>query len=117
MISVTVSGRIDHSVLENIFRSNVQNVSYTKFNKSGNVELLSVAGSSYFLRTNDTIGFILLSLYDGSEQQIDFGRIGGGTGVFNIRLGAGDKIEQEILFEIKQAAENAGLNILESGTE
>lgn len=114
MISVTVSGRIDNNILKNIFESNVQDVTYVRFNKAGNVEAFSIAGTNYFLRTNDTIGFALFSFYDGSDQRIDFGRIGGGSGLLNIRLGAGNKIEDKILRGIKESAEDAGVSVSES---
>ncbi len=110
-MSVTVSGKIEHGDLENIFSRNVQEVSFTKFYKSGNVEALNMAGSTFFFRSNDTIGFIFLSFYDGSEQKIDFGRVGGGSGILNIRWGAGNKLEENILQEIKQAADGAGVTV------
>jgi len=83
-------------------------VEYSKIERSGNVEMVAIAGSKYYLRTNDTIGFILVSFYDGYSQKIDFGRVGGGSGLLNIRLGAGDKDEERILEEIKKAAQSIG---------
>ncbi|MCW6170971.1 MAG: hypothetical protein LVQ96_07345 [Thermoplasmatales archaeon] len=76
-----------------------------------------MTGLSYFLRSNGTIGFILLSFYNGSEQRIDFGRVGGGSDLVNIRWGAGNKIKESVLQDIKQAAENIGANVTESRIE
>jgi len=70
--------------------------------------MVAIAGSKYYLRTDDTIGFILVSFYDGYLQKIDFGCVGGGSGLFNIRPGAGDKDEGRILEEIKRAAQSIG---------
>lgn len=111
MMSVTVSTKIGAEHLADIFSRNVGNVVYSKSHVSGNIETLNMAGTSFFLRTNDTIGFALFSFYNGSEQEIDFGRIGGGSGLLNIRWGAGNKVEEKILQGIKEAAENMGATV------
>jgi hypothetical protein len=108
MLSVTLSRRINADELISIFSRNVQALVYSKTHVSGNVEVLNLAGTAFFLRTTDTIGFVLFSFYNGAEQKIDFGRIGGGSGLLNIRWGAGNKVEEKILREIRQAAENIG---------
>ena len=111
MMSVTVSTKIDAEQLADIFSRNVGNVVYSKSHVSGNIETLNMAGTSFFLRTNDTIGFALFSFYSGSEQEIDYRRIGGGSGLLNIRWGAGNKVEEKILQGIKEAAENMGATV------
>ncbi len=108
MLSVTLSKRINADELISIFSRNVQALVYSKTHVSGNVEVLNLAGTAFFLRTTDTIGFVLFSFYNGAEQKIDFGRIGGGSGLLNIRWGAGNKVKEKILREIRQAAENIG---------
>ena len=108
MMSVTLSTKIDAEQLSDIFSRNVEKVVYSQNYVSGNIEVLNMAGTIFFLRTKDTIGFVLLSFYNGSEQKIDFGRIGGGSGLLNLRWGAGDKVEEKILRAIKEAAENMG---------
>ena len=111
MISITVSKRVDPEDLSRTFSNNVESVEHSKFYKSGNVEVLNMAGTVFFFRTRDTIGFILVSFYNGYEQKIDFGRVGGGAGIFNIRLGAGNSVEERILDGIKQVAENIGATV------
>ena len=37
-----------------------------------------------------------------------FGRVGGGSGLLNIRWGAGNKVEENIKVGIQKLAENAG---------
>ncbi|MCL4343041.1 MAG: hypothetical protein M1267_04225 [Candidatus Thermoplasmatota archaeon] len=111
MISITVSKRIDPEDLSRAFSNCVQNVVHSKTYKSGNVEVLNMAGTVYFFRSNDTIGFVLASFYNGYDQKIDFGRVGGGSGIFNIRMGAGDKVEERILEGIKQVADNIGATV------
>ena len=110
-MSVTVLAKIGAEQLADIFSRNVGNVVYSKSHVFGNIETLNMAGTSFFLRTNDTIGFALFSFYNGSEQEIDYGRIGGGSGLLNIRWGAGNKVEEKILQGIKEAAENMGATV------
>ncbi len=53
-----------------------------------------VTGSRYMFRTGDYVGFIMKSHYDGQYQIIDFGRVGGGKGIMNLRFGAGSTWEK-----------------------
>ncbi len=49
MISITVSKRIDPEDLSRTFSNNVESVEHSKFYKSGNVEVLNMAGTVFFL--------------------------------------------------------------------
>ncbi len=91
--SVTVSPRIESDVLLRIFNEILGDAEYSKVERSGNVEILVIAGSKYYLRIKDSIGFILISFYDGNSQKIDIARVGFGTGM----LGAGDKDKERII--------------------
>ncbi len=108
MKSISVSQKIEDEELSNIFAQNIGSVSYSRGNRSGNVDSIFLCGTKFFLRTNDTIGFVLYSFYNGQDQKIVFGRIGGGSGLLNIRMGAGNKVEESILSSIQQAAERIG---------
>ena len=85
--------------------------------KTGNVEALNMDATNYFFRTSETIGLIFLSFYDGSEQSIDFGRVGRSRCSLSIRSGAGNRPEEKILQEIKQFAESIGAIVSESQTK
>lgn len=113
MHSITINGKMDSSTISNIFSETLGNVEYQKSYGNPNSEALVLTGSEYFLRTNDTIGFCLFSYYDGNTTKIDYGRVGGGSGLFNIRLGAGNKLENKILEKIKAEASSSGLLISE----
>ena len=76
-----------------------------------------MAATNYFFRTSETIGLIFLSFYDGSEQSIDFGRVGRSRCSLSIRSGAGNRPEEKILQEIKQFAESIGAIVSESQTK
>lgn len=97
-----------------IFGSAVGEINYEKHYVNSSSEAAVLTGTKYFLRTNDTIGFCLFSYYDGSHTRIDFGRIGGGSGLLNLRMGAGNKIETSIMDGIRQYAESSGMSLSES---
>ncbi len=108
MINLTVGGRLDRQDIAKVFAEVLGRVDYQRSYGEGSQEVMLLTGSEYFLRTSDTIGFCLMSYYDGRETRIDFGRIGGGSGLLNIRWGAGDKVEGRIMAELKRLAEDSG---------
>ncbi|MCL4356639.1 MAG: hypothetical protein M1460_02075 [Candidatus Thermoplasmatota archaeon] len=111
---IEISGKIDAETLQRIFSKAIGDVSFVKSFKSDNSESLMMCGAKFFFRTNDTIGFVFHTFYDGRSMKIDFGRVGGGSGLMNIKWGAGNKIENEIASAIIQTAESTGLTASES---
>ncbi len=111
---IEVSGKIDAETLQKIFSNAIGDVSFVKGFRSDSSESLMMCGTKFFFRTNDTIGFVFHTFYDGKSTKIDFGRIGGGSGLLNIKWGAGNKVEDEIAYTIKHAAESAGMTATES---
>ena len=108
---IEVSGKIDAETLQRIFSNAIGDVSFVKGFRSDSSESIMMCGSKFFFRTNDTIGFVFHTFYDGKSTKIDFGRIGGGSGLMNIKWGAGNKIEDEIASAIRQHAESNGLTM------
>ncbi len=114
MKSLEVTRKIEAEELQRIFGEVIGNMTFAKVYRSGETESTIMGGSKYFLRTNDTIGFVFSSFYDGRSLKLDFGRLGGGSGLFNIRLGAGNKLEQQLVDLIRQSAESTGAQVTES---
>ncbi len=108
MMSLTVSTKLNDQEIAGVFQNAVGKIEFSKRYSNGQTELLILTGSKFFFRTKDTIGFFLSAFYDGRETKVDFGRIGGGSGLLNIRWGAGNKVEENIKFGIQKLAENAG---------
>ena len=107
-MSLKVSTRLNAQEIEEVFQTAVGSIDFSKSYSTGQSELFVVAGAKFFFRTSDYIGFFLSAFYDGKETKVDFGRIGGGTGLFNIRWGAGDRVEEAIRQGIASMCENSG---------
>ena len=108
MMSLTVSTKLNGQEIAGVFQDAVGSVNFSKVYSNGQSELFIATGSKFFFRSNDTIGFFLSAFYDGRETKFDFGRVGGGSGLLNIRWGAGNKVEENIKAGIQKLAENAG---------
>jgi hypothetical protein len=108
MMSLTVSTKLNGQEIAGVFQDAVGSVNFSKVYSNGQSELFIATGSKFFFRSNDTIGFFLSAFYDGRETKVDFGRVGGGSGLLNIRWGAGNKVEENIKAGIQKLAENAG---------
>ena len=108
MMSLTVSTKLNGQEIAGVFQNAVGSIDFSKIYSNGQTELFIATGSKFFFRSNDTIGFFLSAFYDGKETKVDFGRVGGGSGIFNIRWGAGNKVEENIKIGIAKLAENAG---------
>lgn len=108
MRSISVGGKLDIEEIENVFRSQIGEIEYSKSYKSQGVEVSIITGTRFFLRTDDYVGFCLLRYYDGTGTKMDLGRVGGGSGLLGVRLGAGNKVEEKILNEIRSLAESQG---------
>lgn len=117
MKGIEVRGKLGKGQIADIFNSAVGNVDYEKVYGDGTTEVIVLTGSRYFLRSNDTIGFCLFSYYNGSSTKIDFGRIGGGSGLLNIRMGAGNKVENSMLEAFKGVADSSGMTLTSSDGE
>ena len=115
MKSLKLSGKIEHKRLREIFTENVdENECYREYIFLSN-ETMIATGSRYMFRTGDYVGFIMISHYDGQYQIIDFGRVGGGKGIMNLRLGAGNTWEKNMMDKLKEEAQKSGFNSEELG--
>lgn len=108
MYSVEISGKVDRVNIVETFSNAIGEVEYQKSYGNGATEATMLTGTKFFLRTSDNIGFCLFAYYDGISTKIDFGRIGGGSGLINMRWGAGDKVEEEIVKSLRSFAESQG---------
>ena len=108
-VFMIIYGKIDSETLTSIFNSVIDQIEYQKVIRvDNNSEIAIIAGSKYFFTTNDRIGFLLVSYYDGTKQQIDINMVGGQVGLLESRWGRGKKEIKEILEQIKKEAENKG---------
>lgn len=107
-MSLTVSTRLNAKDIAEVFQNVVDQMNFTRRYSTGQTELFIAIGSKYFFRSNGTIGFFLSAFYDGGETKIDFGRVGGGSGIFNIISSAVNNVEEEIRLGIAKIAQNSG---------
>lgn len=111
MLNLMIGGRLERQDIQNIFTDIIGGMDYKASYGEAPQEVMLLTGSEFFFRSNDTIGFCLMSYYDGRETIIDFGRIGGGSGLLNIRWGAGNKVEGKIMEGLKELADKSGFLI------
>lgn len=117
MKSMEIRGKLDQDSVATIFSTEISDNEFQRSYKTQNIEIMVITGSRYFLRTSDMVGFCLFYVYDGISTRLDFGRVGGGSGLLGIRLGAGDKAEESMCDKIKQLAESEGLVVLDQSGE
>lgn len=111
MKSVTVRGKLDSDEITKLFTSLMDQEAH-KIQRSGDgSDLTILTGSRYFLRTRDNVGFCMVRYYDGISTSIDFGRVGGGSGILGIRFGAGDKLEEDLMEKIRIMVESQGMTL------
>lgn len=96
MISLSFPGKIDSSQVYDLFTEVIGEVEYSNTYTAEVVRMDIFSGSKFFFRTSDRIGFFLTLFYDGTYTKVDGGRVGGGSGLFNIRMGAGDQLESKL---------------------
>jgi hypothetical protein len=115
MKSLKLSGKIEHKRLREIFSQNIDENEYYREYIFSNNETMIVTGSRYMFRTGDYVGFIMISHYDGQYQIIDFGRVGGGRGIMNLRWGAGNTWEKNMMDKLKEEAQKLVLTFEDLG--
>ncbi|MCL4350934.1 MAG: hypothetical protein M1414_05745 [Candidatus Thermoplasmatota archaeon] len=117
MKHLKVHGKVSRDFLNEIFSENVGKIDFSRQYDAGNVTSITIAGQKYFFRTKDYIGFIMSSFYDGSVSMVSFGRIGGGSGLFNITWGAGNKVEDKVVEQLRNRVISDGFtcDVLEDG--
>lgn len=101
MKSIRINGVVSPEELQNLvasFSSEIE--SFRTYTLNGTVVTIIGAGK-YYLRTNDRIGFYLLSASSGMDQRIDFSSVGGGGGFLNISLGSKKRYEEEATYALE----------------
>lgn len=104
MKSLRIKGRIEDEIVLEIFNDFVDEIILKENFQLLNGSLLIVSGSKYMFRTNDYVGFLVISQYDGSEQFIRAIMVGGGKGIMNLKWGAGSSLEKKFIEKIEEVA-------------
>jgi len=109
MRSVVVQGELPPSDLVNLLATAGVEDQGTASYVYGNVRVLLCVGRRYFLRSNDFLGAVLLATTDGSTQRIDVCSAGAGSGLLGIQLGAGQRVEGDLLDAVLTVARERSL--------
>lgn len=96
MESVEIPGKLEADDLLKVFYKATQKVEYKNKHIGPDSEVVIITGAKFFFRTSDYVGLALISYYDGTSTKIDYGIVGGGSGIMNIHLGAGNDAVNDI---------------------
>ena len=113
MRTLTISGKIGIPKLKEIFNAIVDEIEFEKEYKSAEKSINLLAGSKFMFRTGDNVGVVLLIETNENFQRIEVISLGGGKGIFNLKFGAGESIENSILRNIETVANKMSLRFEE----
>lgn len=77
--------------------------------ESDGTEITILAATKYYFRTNDRVGFFLVSSISNGKQRIDLSAIGGGSGLLGITLGATARYEEEVFLNLDKKLSEQGI--------
>jgi len=104
-----IYGKIDSETLSKIFYSVIGKIEYFKVINANNSELIIIGGNKLFVSLGYEICFLLVSYYDGYNQEIDVTMVRKRGELRRIlELARGEKEIKEITELIKNEAENRG---------